>query len=213
MENPETNQKTKRTPLVVGIILLVILSIGAAFVGGRLLKDRSKLGSSDQFEVSFEQAEGIPQSEPETNGIVTTVDGDTLTIQEFNMNSMMDVSGEGGVFVEEIVVDVEEGEELPENMPVFMGADGPEIEVVITHDTQIYKDVTFPGMIELNESGEMPEMPEKIEIKVELASADEIGTNSIVTVWGKRTGDRVVAEVILFQSGMSFEMVESEGAP
>jgi hypothetical protein len=34
---------------------------------------------------------------------------------------------------------------------------------------------------------------------VEPGSADEIGTNSMVTVWGERRGDRVIAEFILFQ--------------
>ena len=50
--------------------------------------------------------------------------------------------------------------------------------------------------------GEMPDLPDQIEMKVEVGSIDDIGTNMIVTVWGEENGDRVIAEVIIYQSPM-----------
>jgi hypothetical protein len=80
--------------------------------------------------------------------------------------------------------------------------------VVVTRDTKIYRDITFTDIMVMNEGGEIPELPENIEMKVEPAPADEIGTNSMVTIWGERRGDRITADVILFQPPPSVPEME-----
>jgi hypothetical protein len=39
---------------------------------------------------------------------------------------------------------------------------------------------------------------------VEPGPANEIGTSAMVTVWGERRGDRVVATFILYEAPMDF---------
>jgi hypothetical protein len=42
----------------------------------------------------------------------------------------------------------------------------------------------------------------RLQQKVAEGSLDEIGENSSLTVWGKKTGDRVVADVIVYSEPM-----------
>lgn len=212
MQNDNQEQpveKKKRIPWIIAGLLLVILLVGAAFIGGSLL-NKSADPSADMTLPEFTPADEMPKEEPELIGLVSSLEGDTLTVQEFNMyDTQYDtqgMAGEGGVFDSEIAVSEEDMESGNVSIADFIGADGPVTEVVITHDTKIYKDKTneqFGGYIEM-EGNEMPEMPDKIEQKVEPGTADEIGTNATVTIWGERRGDRVIATFILFQPAMDF---------
>jgi len=194
--NEQTNI-INQTPWIIGGILIVGLLAAAAFVSGRLL-NRQAEGTTNKFKVDFTDAEEIPQTEPEIVGLVTAVDGDTLTVQEFNMNNALGMTGGTGVVIESIEVEnPEDLDELP--IPEFIGADGPVTEVVITLETEIYQDVTFGDIAMISDGDAMPELPDEIKIEVEPGTADEIGANSFITVWGERRGDRVVATIILFQ--------------
>lgn len=199
MEDLTTQNNKNQKPWIIGGILVVVLLAGAAFVGGSLLNRQAEAdASSGAFEVDFTEAEEIPQTEPEIVGLVTSTDGDILTVQEFNMNNALGMIGEGGVVISSVEIEnPEDMEELP--VAEFIGADGPVTEVVITHDTKIYSDVTFGEIPMISEGDSMPDLPDEIKIKVEPGNADEIGTNSMITVWGERRGDRVIANFILFQ--------------
>jgi hypothetical protein len=70
--------------------------------------------------------------------------------------------------------------------------DGPVVEVVVTSQTKIYIDMTMRQF-----NGPPPE-GQKIQQVVEPGSADEIGQASLITVWGKKTGDRFIAEVLVY---------------
>jgi hypothetical protein len=66
------------------------------------------------------------------------------------------------------------------------------VEVVATTNTKIYRDDT-----------DLPDQPAngtKIQQKVSPGSLDEIGQNSMINAWGKKTGDRLVADVILYSN-------------
>jgi hypothetical protein len=68
---------------------------------------------------------------------------------------------------------------------------GDKVEVVISNDTTIYRDATPMG----------PENAEKdIQQVVELSTIDAISPQSVITVWGRKAGDRILADVILFLS-------------
>jgi hypothetical protein len=69
--------------------------------------------------------------------------------------------------------------------------DGPVVEVVVTHDTMIYKDATAPP------SGP-PSGDQKIQQVVAPGSLDDLGENVHMQVWGERRGDRVVARVVFY---------------
>lgn len=209
MQNDNQEQpveKKKRIPWIIAGLLLVILLVGAAFVGGSLLNKSARDASADMMMPEFTPADEMPKEEPELIGLVSSLEGDTLTVQEFNMNDTLGIAGEGGVFVSESEIAVSEEDMESENVSIeYTGADGLVTEVVITHDTKIYKDKTqFSGYLQMEEGSEMPEMPDKIEQKIEPGTADEIGTNATVTVWGERRGDRVIATFILFQPAIEY---------
>ena len=179
----------KRSILVIGGVgALVLLLAGAAFLGGRLVSRN-------------EQVDG-----PGTQGMPAIPSGDT-----------------GGEMVA-VSVELERAEELPdspadvigdfarrEDNSIFvydMGNSGvrisngaiesdtsTEIEVVVTSDTTVYEDVTQESFDGPPASGTY-----QVQQKVKPGSADEIGDNSIVIVWGERRGDRVVAHVLVYQS-------------
>jgi hypothetical protein len=68
---------------------------------------------------------------------------------------------------------------------------GDKVEVVISNDTTIYRDVTPMG----------PENAEKdIQQVLELSTIDAISPQSVITVWGRKAGGRILADVILFFS-------------
>jgi hypothetical protein len=70
--------------------------------------------------------------------------------------------------------------------------DGPLVEVVTTHATLIYKDVT-----------DMPAPKAGSDVQVltqvvEPGSLDDLNENSIATMWGQKQGDRTIANVIVY---------------
>ncbi len=73
--------------------------------------------------------------------------------------------------------------------------DGPVVEIVTTHDTVIYRDDTLEQL-----GGVAPSGP--IQQVLNPGTLDELGKNSTVRAWGEKRGDGVVAEVIVFTSGV-----------
>lgn len=78
---------------------------------------------------------------------------------------------------------------------------GPKVEVVISSETVIYKDTT-----ELD-----PEDPgAEVQQTVELSTIDDITQQSSIMVWGRKAGDRIIADVIMFSTPF---MIRAPGAP
>ncbi len=186
----ETNQpKKKQTWLIAaGAILLVALVGGAAFIGGRLVRQPAPNvpgqsgmsvhiasggagGDAVEMSVQFLPAEELPKTPPDANGLFVERQDNRLIIGTGNVQVM--VSGEQG------------------EASTSADYDGPKVEVVVTQATRIYRDATAPDF----ESGSTT-----IQQKVEEGDLDEIGSQSVVTVWGKKNGDRVVAEVLVYMN-------------
>ena len=69
--------------------------------------------------------------------------------------------------------------------------DGDKVEIVISNDTIIYRDTT-----ELD-----PENPEEtVQQTVERSTIDDVTPQSSITVWGRKAGDRIIADIIVFSS-------------
>jgi hypothetical protein len=67
---------------------------------------------------------------------------------------------------------------------------GPLVEVVTTHDTVIYRDVTnFDG----------PVIDGRLQEQVAPGDFDEIGPKALVEAWGERQGDRLVARLLVYR--------------
>jgi hypothetical protein len=68
---------------------------------------------------------------------------------------------------------------------------GPLVEVVITGETRIYRETTNP-------SEPLSAENQSIRQTVEPATLDELDSRAMVMVWGRKSGDRVIAEVLMY---------------
>jgi hypothetical protein len=169
----------RRWPYVVAALSLVVLLVGAAFVGGRLLARRRtpsgvqvvELGDGgimvSMEEGDIQQPDELPKELPTTQGDITRIEGKTITVGQPKSE------GEGGV--------------------VYNSGEEPEYEdmeeVVVTQETLIYRGK--PVEIKPDqESGRLPPM------EVEEIGLADLKKGDFVQVWGEKRGDRVVAEVI-----------------
>lgn len=187
--------KPRRTKLIVGMIALIGLLAGAAFVGGQLLSQQTKpqgaggplvmrsggpgAGGAMTSEVSveFESAKELPATPPDVSGLFA----------ERRDNSVFVTVGDG-------TFSVMVGEDG--TVSTQTGGNSQKLEVVVTNDTTLYKDVT-----EMMTNGD-PSAVDKIQQKVAPGSLDEMGQNSFVTAWGERRGDRLIAKVLLYSQPM-----------
>ncbi len=77
-------------------------------------------------------------------------------------------------------------------MHVSLSHDGPVVEVVVTTQTIIYKDTTQQQF-----NGRSPHEGE-IQQVVEPGTVDEMAQLSMITVWGRKSGDRYIADVLVY---------------
>ncbi|MFZ6029276.1 MAG: hypothetical protein ACOYYS_16310 [Chloroflexota bacterium] len=184
-----------RTPIYMGLglVLLVVLA-AAAFFAGRLINQKAvtpdglpMLGSGPGngqmvgLAVSVKPAPELPQTPPELNGLFTKRDDKSIFIGTMTGNMGM------GVTVSEGSSDG--GPEIRKG-PSY---DGPVVEVVITSETKLYVETT-----QLDPS----QASQEVQQTVGPGNLDDLGSDSMVTVWGRRTGDRVIADVVLYSSPM-----------
>lgn len=172
----------RRSILVtVGVVALIVLWAGAAFMGGRLLADRESSIDSRPIVVS------------DSGGGVTT---SGVMIETLHADEMPDRAPDvAGLFVRR------------EDNRLFVGTgamsavkvegrwefhhDGPVVEVVTTHGTLVYRDDTLQQFGDTPPSGPVQQV-------LTPSTVEEIGENSAISAWGERRGDRLVAEVIVF---------------
>jgi hypothetical protein len=202
MEIQETPTPTPRKsvlPYVIGTGVVILLA-AAAFMavryfaqpGGKVTGggpgERNVVaikgadgGETKRFELNVKPAEELPVTKPTEAGMFV----------ERKDNSIFIGTGDTRVMVK-----AEPGEE-PQ---VDSSFSGPKVEVVVSAKTVIYKDIT-----QLD-----PEDPgAEVQQTVELSTIDEITEQSQVTVWGRKAGDRIIADVILFSSPF---MMKAPGA-
>jgi len=193
----EKKANKKKIFTIVGVVAGVILIATAAFIGGRFLNQRASLGggliqaggpgggegSIVAMSIEMIPAPELPTTAPEVAGTLAERKDNSLFIQTFSM----DTTG-GGTGV--VVVS---GSAASADGPVtnISGTSGPKVEVVVTNNTKIYKDVT---PMNLNPG----ERTTKIQQTVEPASLNDISSQTMITVWGRKVGDRVIADVIAF---------------
>ena len=168
-----------------GVVLVVLLLAGAAFVGGRLLNRQEQAsggsgsrmmvrtdngGTMSSFEI--EPSDELPPSFPDAAGIFLRREDNSLIIGTGNVEMHASDDGEVG-----------------------SSHSGPEVEVVVTHDTTIYCDETTLQFREASEDG-------KIQQVLGPGSIEEIGANNAISVWGEQRGDRLFAEVLVYTAPM-----------
>lgn len=70
--------------------------------------------------------------------------------------------------------------------------DGPTVEVLVTNETKIYKDVT------MNQFSGPPPEGQQVQQVVQPGSLDEVGQGSMLTMWGTKSGDQITASVLVY---------------
>jgi hypothetical protein len=160
----------KKTILIGGGIVLLLLG-GAAFLGGRLLS-----GEGHSPDRVILPAKELPQTPADVNGIFDHLKDKSIFVGIGNItgSKTVDLSGNGHV---------------------TLSHSGPVVEVVVTAQTKIYKDTTARQY-----SGRLPDQGQ-IQQVVELGTVDEIsesGSTTLITVWGRKTGDRYIADILVY---------------
>jgi len=161
----------RRWLYILGAGTLVVLLVGAAFVGGRLLSQRRLVRTSGPGVVHIKQAAELPHEPPAAVGPVQKVEGKTITLETAAGGSAVIYFGPEGV-------EKKEGE-------------WKQIEVVVTQETKIYKGVPLSPE-EIKKGGEF-------QMKVEEATLADIKVGDHIEVWGEESGERIIAEVIHIQ--------------
>jgi hypothetical protein len=195
---PKVEKKTNKKKMftIVGVVAGVIVLVAAAFIGGRFLNQRGVQtnsvlpaggsGVAITGPLEFSPASELPTTQPELTGTLAERKDNTIYIQTFSMDT-----GGGGVQVmsSSSASSVETTGAVPSNS-------GPKVEVVITNDTKIYKDVT-----EWDFSSS--EGTKKIQQVVEPGDLDDLTKQTMITIWGRKVGDRVIADVIVYSNPIS----------
>jgi hypothetical protein len=168
------------------IFIFVILLVGiAAFVGGRMLNGKIgtvSLGGPNTGRVSISindvtPAPQLPQTKADITGLFVERQDNTIIVQAVSFNS-----GVGGISGDS---------PLDENS-------GVRLEVVVTSATLIYKDVTeIPAPV----NGEIHNMQQA----ADEGTLDDLNSQSFISVWGRRSGDRIVAEVLFYSNPQSIK--------
>ncbi len=196
---PVEKKPPRKTALFVAAgLALVLLMGGAAYTAGRLLNHHAAgsgkpmaiggpgsgamlsgagPGGKTTYKLDFEPAEELPKTEADARGIFTKKEDNSIFIGTGKVSIMAAVGKGGGSGGDDAHIDT--------------NYDGPVVEIVVTGDTTLYKDVTemSPGKVE---SGA------PIRQKVAPGSVEEIDQNSMISVWGKKVGDRIIADVLLY---------------
>ncbi len=171
--------------------MLALLLAGAAFVGGRLFNGQGLsglpglggpssgpvpgVGNGPGFQErrgsgsDVQPAKELPQTPADVDGIFESRQDQSIFVGTGGVTTIMQSGGD------------------PQT-----SHSGPNVEVVITSQTKIYKDVTAKQF-----NGPPPE-GQKIQQVVEPGSLEEIGQDSMITVWGRKTGDRFIADVLMY---------------
>ncbi len=161
-----------------GIIVLVVLLAGAAFVGGQLLSGQGLPGlwsvggpgGMNKITINVQPAKELPQTPADARGL-------------------FDHRQDNSIFVGPDPVHL--GVSVRRLLQTPSSHTGPMVEVVVSPQTLVYKDVT-----EQQFNGQPPSS-QKIQV-VEAGRIEEIGEGSMITAWGKKTGDRIIANVLVY---------------
>jgi hypothetical protein len=154
-----------------GIVILVVVLAGAAFVGGQLLTGQGLPGQATSVRPHHPDiypAKELPQTPADADGV----------FDHRKDNSIFVGTGEARIMATR---------DQRGNIVGFTTSHtGPVVEVVVSPQTKVYRDVT------------QPRPNEWVQQVVEPGSLAEVGQYSAITAWGKKTGDRIIADVLVY---------------
>ena len=164
----------------VSLVLATLLVGIAAFVAGRMLNGEVGtvgLGGPNSGRVSISlnditPAPELPATRADVTGSFVERKDNTIVVQAVSFTV-----GVGGVSGE---VPMDENS-------------GIRLEIIVTGATRIYKDVTeFPAPV----NGEI----HNVQQAAEEGTLDDLNTQCFLSVWGRRSGDRIIADVLFYSN-------------
>jgi hypothetical protein len=163
--------QSKKLTFLLGAVVLLIGT--AVFIGGRLLNQRmDAVGLGAPFEGDFRSmvvpAPELPTASPEVTGAFHTWRDNMITIE----TKSLEATG-------------------PVEPSDTKSQSGPQVEVVVTGQTRIYRETTQP-------SEPLSVENQIIRQTVAQDTLDAMDSRSMIMVWGRRSGDRVVADVLMY---------------
>jgi hypothetical protein len=171
--------QNKRLYIILGLTVLLVGA--AAFLAGRMFSrgigpgSESGLRGNGQVFVSMNDitpAPELPTTPPEITGVFVERKDNTVIIQTVSFDA-----GVGGI--------AENARSDANN--------GPRVEVIVTGETTIYRETTEFSQPVADEDF-------VIQQTVEEDALDYLDPQSMVTVWGRKNGDRVIADVFLYMN-------------
>lgn len=192
---PRTQQRRVMAALTVAAV--VVLLAGGAFTAMRMLgakagRQGSEVigadpgvpgpggGGKQTFSLQVERAKELPAREPDVVGKIEKRIDDTLVVSSRPMGfaGPRFETGKGGA---KGMTKVEEG-----------SGETTRTEIVVTGKTKIYRDDTDLGNTAPGSQGGV------VEQKVTLLDAlPDLGNDMSAQAWGRRVGDRLIAEIIV----------------
>ncbi len=190
-------KRSNKVLFVGSIIGLILLLVGAAFIGGRLLnQSKEETAAANQEPPIRDVPAGAPLGE---GGLGITADsgpemqsislGDILPAPEIPMREP-DVRG---LYVsrKDDTITVGTGRIMAvaiEGQAPEFNYDGIAVEVLVTNRTELYEDTTefTPG-----QSGPIQQTVRP------LTNLDDLDEGISLEVWGRKEGDRIVAEIVV----------------
>ena len=186
--------------MIVGLSILVLVVGAAAFIGGRMLNQKAGPlglgmplgGNGDVMSIAIQvtPAPELPTTQPEVIGSFVERKDKTIFIQSVSMEA-----GKGG-----IVVQSSSGGDGEEVSGSPLDNSGPKVEVVTNNETTIYLETTQPPSAP-------PTSGENVVLQQTVAegSLDDLTSQSFVTVWGRKSGDRIIAEIVFISNPVMFK--------
>ena len=176
--------QNKKFYVILGLSALLVGA--AAFLAGRLFSrgmgpssESGVLGNGQVF-VSMSDitpAPELPTTIPEITGVFVERKDNSMIVQKVSFDA-----GVGGI---------------AENTNPDTNS-GPKVEVIVTVQTVVYRETTEFGPPVAGENF-------FIQQTVEEDTLDNLNSQSMVTVWGRRNGDRVIAEVLLYMNPLMMQ--------
>ena len=175
----------KRTALIVaGIALLALLLVGGAYMAGRLLglgigdlggSDSPKVmigtGDGPAVEVDWVRSEELPDESPDVAGVYERRQDNSIFVDETEGGFRLAQADDGSISV--------------------TNATGKISEIVVTSETAVHVDVTMEDIDDALAEGVVRQ-------KLEPGTVEEIGDLSFVRAWGEMRGDRLIANVLVY---------------
>jgi hypothetical protein len=183
-----TDGAAKRRSVIFGAVVLVLM-LAACQSAAQPAAPQGFGAGGQRPNFQVEPAKEVPTDTPAVTGMVASHSGDHLVVQQgFGRGGFGNPNG-GTPRAQP------EGTRVPR--PTQTG-DGTEVQVQVTSETAIYKDVTFA-----NANGQPPSG--SVQQQIEKSSLADIADGSRVTVWGEKSGDQVVAGVIVYSQLRNFQ--------